>query len=339
MLVDLSVGMQKESPCMGHLIKNEAATKLIRKIVQRVPASPITASLRVFGYKYGLTEADNTALYYEPSTFNRRNFEHTLMRLMPSNSIANFSQGIGVLMEDLGQMDSPRGALLFSDFSVAKNSGDPPGQAKRLIDLFGPENRIFTFYLTDDEASIDLARRIAAAGGGVSYNVCELLENPDFLEVALEDIFGSNLLIPCQDTDKDGVCDDNDTCPGTPLGAPVDGRGCWIAAYSYFFDYDKTAVKAAFHPRVEYAAQIMLSNPQPPSVVISGYTDSQGTELYNLDLGKKRAESIRNLLIKFGVPAELLTVQSYGKSNPIADNSTEEGRAMNRRVEFTIANP
>ena len=71
-------------------------------------------------------------------------------------------------------------------------------------------------------------------------------------------------------------------------------------------------------------------------VTVSGHTDGKGTDAYNLELGRKRAEAVRELLIKFGAPAERLSVTSYGKSQPIADNDTEEGRAKNRRVEFQV---
>ena len=127
-----------------------------------------------------------------------------------------------------------------------------------------------------------------------------------------------------------------DQCPNTPGGAPVDGRGCWIAAYSQFFDFDKSVVKSEFQPRIKYAAEIIKQNPGIPLIVIAGHTDSMGTDAYNMGLGKRRAESVRDLLVKFGAPPEKLEVKSYGKTSPIDDNSTEEGRARNRRVEFHV---
>jgi len=65
-----------------------------------------------------------------------------------------------------------------------------------------------------------------------------------------------------------------------------------------------------------------------------GHTDSIGTEEYNMGLSQRRADAVRNAMIKLGVAPERLVARGYGESKPIATNSTEEGRAENRRVEL-----
>jgi hypothetical protein len=71
-------------------------------------------------------------------------------------------------------------------------------------------------------------------------------------------------------------------------------------------------------------------------IVIEGHTDSRGSVMNNLDLGEKRAEEVRRLLKKEGVPAAVLRVATFGEIFPIASNLTEEGRAKNRRVEIYL---
>ena len=71
-------------------------------------------------------------------------------------------------------------------------------------------------------------------------------------------------------------------------------------------------------------------------VEIQGHTDSTGGEAYNMQLGSKRAEIVRNHLHSQGIPLNLMSVISYGESKPIADNSTRDGRATNRRVEILV---
>ncbi|HHN75362.1 MAG TPA: OmpA family protein [Acidobacteria bacterium] len=71
-------------------------------------------------------------------------------------------------------------------------------------------------------------------------------------------------------------------------------------------------------------------------VEIQGHTDSSGGEAYNRALGLKRAEVVRDYLHEQGIPLNLLSVISYGESRPVADNSTREGRAANRRVEILV---
>ncbi len=71
-------------------------------------------------------------------------------------------------------------------------------------------------------------------------------------------------------------------------------------------------------------------------VNISGYTDSQGDPNYNIDLSQRRAQSVVGFLMTKGVDVTKLTSQGYGAANPVASNDTPEGRAANRRIEFTV---
>jgi outer membrane protein OmpA-like peptidoglycan-associated protein len=71
-------------------------------------------------------------------------------------------------------------------------------------------------------------------------------------------------------------------------------------------------------------------------VEIQGHTDATGGEAYNMQLGHKRAEVVRNYLHEKGIPLNLLSVISYGESRPVADNSSREGRTANRRVEILV---
>ncbi len=68
------------------------------------------------------------------------------------------------------------------------------------------------------------------------------------------------------------------------------------------------------------------------------HTDNQGNENFNIKLSARRAEAVKKYLISKGVPADILDTKGFGSSKPIADNSTEEGRSKNRRVEFIILN-
>lgn len=71
-------------------------------------------------------------------------------------------------------------------------------------------------------------------------------------------------------------------------------------------------------------------------IAISGYTDSDGSESYNKRLSTNRASAVRYYLISRGVSSKKLKAVGYGESNPIADNSTKEGKAKNRRIEFNV---
>ncbi|MGE5347423.1 MAG: OmpA family protein [Acidithiobacillales bacterium] len=86
----------------------------------------------------------------------------------------------------------------------------------------------------------------------------------------------------------------------------------------------------------EYREQVRQDLSRADKAKITGYTDNIGTEAYNKKLSLKRAEAVRDYLVSLGVDAGKLEVSGEGMSNPVADNSTAEGRAKNRRVEVEV---
>ena len=137
------------------------------------------------------------------------------------------------------------------------------------------------------------------------------------------------------DSDGDGVIDDQDACPGTPMGVAVDERGCWAMTNNLLFDLDKAVIKKEFYPVLDDTKKIFDKYPDM-KVQIDGYTDSTGTDAYNQNLSERRAKAVRDYLVNsVGIDPSRLTAVGHGESNPAASNSTKEGRAKNRRVEFT----
>jgi outer membrane protein OmpA-like peptidoglycan-associated protein len=80
----------------------------------------------------------------------------------------------------------------------------------------------------------------------------------------------------------------------------------------------------------------MMSNNKEIKILISGHTDNVGNAAYNLDLSGKRVKSVAAYLQSKGIDSSRLKSQGFGSTKPIADNKTEEGKQMNRRVEVTI---
>jgi flagellar motor protein MotB len=221
---------------------------------------------------------------------------------------------------DLRSLPGPKALLTFSDFQESVGSGQPLMEVEKARRRYGPALTVHTFYLTRQSESERLAKDMAKAGGGQAWDICSLLSDEDDFESMMLTIFGSA-----------------DLCYNAPQGAEVDERGCWIAAYSQFFDFNKAEVKSEFRPRLAEAARILKENvAASDQVIIAGFTDNVGSQEYNLDLGRQRAQAVADILIDEGVSSGRLSVVSYGKERPVADNGTEEGRARNRRVEFHI---
>ncbi|NBD10031.1 outer membrane exchange protein TraB [Corallococcus silvisoli] len=152
---------------------------------------------------------------------------------------------------------------------------------------------------------------------------------------------------PDIDTDSDGVVDRIDKCPDVPMGKR--GRdGCPLARTSgnkivileqVNFATDQDVILSESYPVLEEVARVMEVNPAMDRILIEGHTDSRASDQYNLELSKRRAASVKRFLIESGVAAERVCSQGFGRSMPVADNASEEGMALNRRVEFTIQPP
>jgi outer membrane protein OmpA-like peptidoglycan-associated protein len=102
-----------------------------------------------------------------------------------------------------------------------------------------------------------------------------------------------------------------------------------------FFQTDSSSLKPESKSQLDEIVSFMKRN-QGLIVEISGHTDNKGSDIYNMGLSEKRADSVVNYLMKSGVPKIMMISKGYGLTKPVADNTTEEGRALNRRTEFKI---
>ena len=121
--------------------------------------------------------------------------------------------------------------------------------------------------------------------------------------------------------------------PPPPAPAPVEEK---IVLNGIRFDFDKADIKAEFVPVLDEAVAVLQKH-SSKKVAIEGNTDSIGSDAYNEKLGMRRADSVKKYLVEKGIAADNLSTESFGESKPVADNKTKEGRAMNRRVEFKVA--
>ena len=121
-------------------------------------------------------------------------------------------------------------------------------------------------------------------------------------------------------------------------GARVErvGEGIKITFSSgIMFDVERAVLKDQYTGELSELSKI-LNKYEDTNILLEGHTDSTGSEEYNLDLSKKRAQSVANYLATQNVNPTRFTIMGYGESQPIAGNETVEGRAQNRRVEVAI---
>lgn len=154
------------------------------------------------------------------------------------------------------------------------------------------------------------------------------------------------------DYDDDGILNDDDDCPDDPenFNGFLDDDGCpddpsqkvtvtkdkIVIIDKVHFDTSKATIRPESFDILNQVVDVLDENPQIELLRIEGHTDDRGRAAFNEKLSRRRAASVREYLIDNGVDSSRLTSEGFGESTPIADNETEEGRAKNRRVEFTI---
>ncbi|MBK8651263.1 MAG: OmpA family protein [Elusimicrobia bacterium] len=144
-----------------------------------------------------------------------------------------------------------------------------------------------------------------------------------------------------RDSDNDGVIDALDKCPDTGAGVLVNAEGCpaekVTVSLSVKFDSGKSDVKPDYESQIATVAEFMKRFPNT-TVVIEGHTDNVGSAAGNKALSQKRADAVRAYLVeKLGVDAGRISARGFGPAQPLADNATLEGRAVNRRVVAAIS--
>jgi OOP family OmpA-OmpF porin len=138
------------------------------------------------------------------------------------------------------------------------------------------------------------------------------------------------------------VTDSADRCPDTPKGMLVGSNGCLVL----FVEGKKNVVLQGVNFVVaradltidakkvlDFVAQSLNANPEV-TFEVQGHTSSEGSDAYNMRLSQRRAASVLAYLVSKGVDPKRMTAKGYGETQPIADNSTEDGRKQNRRVEL-----
>jgi len=156
---------------------------------------------------------------------------------------------------------------------------------------------------------------------------------------------------PEPDNDGDGILDPQDKCPteAETVNGVDDGDGCpekeatvfvtqekIVITEQIFFDQDKATIKAESNKLLDNVADILKKFPDVKKVRIEGHTDEIRDHAYNQQLSQKRAEAVRDALVKRGIDKARLEAQGFGETRPLVNEKTDAARAKNRRVEFII---
>ncbi|RZM09937.1 MAG: OmpA family protein, partial [Pedobacter sp.] len=197
----------------------------------------------------------------------------------------------------------------------------------------------------DGVADIDDKCPGTKSGYKVDTTGCPLDNDKDGVlneDDACPDLAGTMALKGCPDKDGDGVADNEDRCPD--VAGTIANKGCpeitkeeeqkiTEIASKIFFENNSDKLKTASLNQLDELTAI-LQKYETANLTIEGYTDSNGSDEFNLKLSERRTQSVKTYLVKQGIPESRLTSTGMGEANPVADNKTAAGRARNRRVEL-----
>ncbi len=194
----------------------------------------------------------------------------------------------------------------------------------------------------DDDGIADKDDKCPDMAGTAELKGCPDRDGDGIIDIedACPDISGLAQFTGCPDTDNDGIPDNKDNCPevagvASNNGCPEILAGPMLEKIVYF-DREKSNVLESNIPDLQEVVVFINEHPDV-SITVSGHASDLGTDQYNLHLSEKRADYVINYLKKKGVASLKIEKLFFGESKPVGDNSTAEGRALNRRVEITIS--
>ena len=310
--------------------KLDVEKNLLNKFNKTIPSIRLSSGLRSFGFgpcvNWGTSQLNQALQSYSPAAF-----DGAVGSLQCSSGGTPLADALQASGSDIASAQGNIALIVFSD---GQDETSPVPATEALKAQYGDKLCVYTVWVGNDDETAGQAslEQIADASGcGFATTANDIASATGMSDFVKRVFFKPGNPAP-QDDDQDGVINAKDKCPDTPKGAIVDKDGCW-AFHGVLFDFDSDKVKSKYDPLIQNAVEVMKLNPGL-TVQIQGHTDSYGTDSYNQNLSERRAQSVKNELIKLGVAGKRLSTQGFGESQPVADNASDEGRAYNRRVEY-----
>ena len=321
--------------------KATVAKNFLTAMNQTLPELNYNGELRTFGHSTSSPDR-STLRVYGVAPYSASGFGSAIDGVMGPGGTTSLplAKAIAAAGEDLKSVQGPIAVIIVSD--GLDMDQEPVKAVETLKGQFGDRLCIDTVQIGDDPSGKAVLEQIAKTGGCGYATTADRLATSSSMAGFVESIFLAKAApkpVPMaaskpMDSDKDGVPDNLDQCPNTPLGATVDARGCWTYAAKVLFDINSAEVKSEAYPMLTEAVQILKQNPNL-KVEIDGHADITGAPEYNMILSEKRAQAVKDFFVTRGIDAERLTTKGFGITRPAASNKTKEGRSKNRRVELT----
>ncbi len=151
-----------------------------------------------------------------------------------------------------------------------------------------------------------------------------------------------NQIADLEDDDNDGVINARDICPDTPAQSEIDNDGCGtfvktskLQSLHILFSNDSSIIPPVFIAQIRQMAEFLKTYPSA-SIEIRGYASKVGKSDYNLNLSKKRSETVENQLLRYGIESNRVRIVGFGDTELASNGDTGVAHALNRRVTATV---
>ncbi|MCK5544545.1 MAG: OmpA family protein, partial [Desulfobulbaceae bacterium] len=268
-----------------------------------------------------------TSITYGPDDYTKEDLAHAIKEVISADGVSPLDFAIRATGKDWDSEQGKIAVIILSD--GVDMDIEPVLAAEELKKQYGENICIYTVLIGNDKNGRKILSDVAQAGEcGFAVEGTDLAN-----QAGMSDFVKSVFLMP--DSDGDGIADDRDDCPHTPPGLEVDENGCFHAVISgdVLFDFDKYVIKPEAYQILDAIAEILNNNPGI-AMEIHGHTDFKGTEKYNDVLSINRAKAGKQYFVNKGINSKRIFIKGFGELQPVAPNQTDEGRALNRRIEF-----
>ena len=254
-----------------------------------------------------------------PKAYSKANIEAAAKAIDTDFAIFSRKTPMGNNMQDIApaiaSMTGKTALIIFTD-GKSNIGADPVAEAQKLYQTYGDKLCVHVVSYADNAKGEQIIDGIRAAFPcSVPADAASLMNSAAMQQYAQQVFY-------------EEVADE----PAAPVVAPTP-LAKEVVSFSLNFGFDKFKIIDEMIPVLEQAKMILEEDPAA-TYEVSGYTDATGTEEYNQGLSERRANSVVEWLTSNGIEASRLEAKGYGEVNPKYDNSTKEGRRLNRRVEI-----
>jgi OOP family OmpA-OmpF porin len=317
---------------------------LIELLNNTIPNLKLTAALRTFGELTFFRDA------YSKSIFWAMDYSKpALMKAIePYTMGAGFSpldEAIDSATIDLRSQSGRMAVIAFSD-GEDMDTYTPVAAAEKMKSAYGDRICIYTVHIGDNLKGRELMKKIANAGQcgfmvtgdsiSTAAGMADFVEQV-FLEAKREEPVKQPVVVPAPPPPP-APMEEMKKAPEAAAASEMEqkiiekGRATLLVE----FDFNKAVVKPKYDKEIEKLTDVLKKYPDM-NIVVEGHTDSIGGKPYNEKLSQRRAEAIKEVMVKkFKIDSTRIKAKGYGLSKPIASNATKEGRQQNRRVEAAV---